>query len=61
MGIDDFAFKKRFTYDTLFIDLLTNKPIDLLNTHQPEEVTKWLKTYPAIELIIRGCSKMLQR
>lgn len=57
MGIDDFAFKKRFAYSTLFIDLQTHKPVDLLNTRQPEGVTKWLETYPAIELITRDGSK----
>ena len=57
MGIDDFAFKKRFTYGTLFIDLQTHKPVDLLNTRQPEGVTNWLKTYPFIKLITRDGSK----
>nr|WP_256204414.1 transposase [Planococcus faecalis] len=55
--MDDFAFKKRFTYGTIFIDLQTHKPVSLLNTRQPEEVTKWLKNYPAIELITRDGSK----
>lgn len=57
VGIDDFAFKKRFTYGTIFIDLQTHQPLDILNTRQPEGVTKWLKTYPAIKLITRDGSK----
>ena len=57
VGIDDFAFKKRFTYGTIFIDLQTHQPLDILNTRQPEGATKWLKTYPAIKLITRDGSK----
>ncbi|MBT2583146.1 ISL3 family transposase [Planococcus sp. ISL-109] len=58
MGIDDFAFKKRFTYGTLFIDLQTRKPVDMLDTRQPTEVTEWLQKHPEIELITRDGSKL---
>ncbi|MBE1557212.1 transposase, partial [Sporosarcina limicola] len=57
MGIDDFAFKKRMAYGTIFIDLQTNKPIDLLEKRDQIPVTEWLKNHPEIELITRDGSK----
>ena len=57
MGIDDFAFKKRMAYGTLFIDLKTNTPMDLLDTRNQNSVTEWLKSHPEIELITRDGSK----
>lgn len=57
VGIDDFAFKKRMSYGTIFIDLKTNQPIDLLNTRKQQDVTQWLKARPNIELITRDGSK----
>lgn len=57
VGIDDFAFKKRFTYGTLFINLETHKPVDMLDTREATDVTEWLCKYPAIKLITRDGSK----
>lgn len=55
--MDDFAFKKRMTYGTIFIDLQTNKPMDLLYTRSQTPVTGWLKNHPEIKLITRDGSK----
>lgn len=57
VGIDDFAFKKRMTYGTIFVDLITKKPIDLLKTRKQEDVTEWLKSHSNIALITREGSK----
>lgn len=57
MGIDDFAFKKRMTYGTIFIDLQTKRPMDLLETRNQIPVTEWLKNHPEIKLITRDGSK----
>lgn len=57
VGIDDFAFKKRMTYGTIFVDLITKKPIDLLETRKQEDVTEWLKLHSNIALITRDGSK----
>lgn len=57
VGIDDFAFKKRMTYGTIFVDLITKKPIDLLETRKQEDVTEWLKSHSNITLITRDGSK----
>ncbi|WCK52516.1 transposase [Aneurinibacillus sp. Ricciae_BoGa-3] len=57
VGIDDFAFKKRESYGTIFIDLQTKTPLDLIPTRTQPEVTKWLKKHPEIKLISRDGSK----
>lgn len=45
------------TYGTIFIDLETSRPIDLLETRNQAPVTEWLKNYPEIQLITRDGSK----
>ncbi|WP_445683437.1 transposase [Sporosarcina sp. FSL K6-6792] len=57
VGIDDFAFKKRMTYGTIFIDLQTKRPVDLLETRNQIPVTEWLNNHPEIKLITRDGSK----
>ncbi|WP_462405995.1 ISL3 family transposase [Gracilibacillus sp. Marseille-QA3620] len=57
VGIDDFAFKKRFTYGTIIIDLLTHQPLDILPTRESSDVTAWLKRYPDIKVVSRDGSK----
>ncbi|AXI00539.1 transposase [Sporosarcina sp. PTS2304] len=57
VGIDDFAFKKRMTYGTVLIDLLTHKPLDMLNSREHEQVAVWLSARPEIKLITRDGSK----
>jgi len=57
VGIDDFAFKKRMTYGTIFIDLQKKRPIDFLETRNQIPVTEWLNKHPEIELITRDGSK----
>lgn len=45
------------SYGTIFINLKTNQPVDLLDTRKQQDVTQWLKTHPNIELITRDGSK----
>lgn len=45
------------SYGTIFIDLQTNTPLDLLKTLEQIYVTEWLKDHPEIELITRDGSK----
>jgi transposase len=53
VGIDDFAFKKRMRYGTIFIDLLTGEIIDFLPDRKKESVKNWLIRHPEIQLITR--------
>jgi transposase len=53
VGIDDFAFKKRKRYGTIFIDLLTGGVIDFLPNRNKDSVKNWLIGHPEIQLITR--------
>ncbi|MGY1423665.1 ISL3 family transposase [Bacillus cereus] len=56
IGIDDFAFKKRNRYGTLIIDQDTNRPITILESRTKEDVVKWLKQHPNIQVVSRDGS-----
>ncbi|WP_434511219.1 transposase [Desulfitobacterium sp. AusDCA] len=55
--IDDFALKKRYRYGTLMVNLDTHRVIDLMESREKDDVVKWLKTYPHIQLISRDGSQ----
>ncbi|PLR89333.1 ISL3 family transposase [Bacillus sp. T33-2] len=57
VGIDDFAFKKRKRYGTIFIDLLTGEILDFLPNRDKESVKNWLKRHSEIQLITRDRSQ----
>ncbi len=54
--IDDFAMKKRNSYGTVMVDIESRKVIDLLDSRDLDDVTKWLKTYPNLKVITRDGS-----
>ena len=54
--IDDFAIKKRKSYGTIMIDVETSCIVDLLESRDMEDVSKWLKEYPNIKIVIRDGS-----
>lgn len=54
--IDDFALKKRQSYGTVMVDIHTHKIIDIINSHEQEDVVNWLKTYPNLRVISRDGS-----
>jgi len=56
VSLDDFALRKRHTYGTLLINLENGKCIDMIETRDVEEVSKWLMTFPNIELVSRDGS-----
>lgn len=51
--VDDFAFRKRYTYGTVMIDIETHRIVDILESRDTKLVENWLRTYPNIELISR--------
>ncbi|MFD0051723.1 transposase [Actinomycetes bacterium NPDC127524] len=61
MGIDDFAFKKRKRYGTIFINLLTGEVLDFLPNRNKESVKKWLMGHPEIQLITRDRAQAFKR
>ena len=57
LGVDDFAWKKRFTYGTILVDLARRKIIDVLADRESATVEAWLQEHPEVELVIRDRGK----
>lgn len=57
IGLDDWAFKKGHRYGTIICDLVTKRPIGLLNGRSKEEVEAWLTSYKDIRIVKRDGSK----
>jgi transposase len=57
LGVDDFAWKKRFTYGTILVDLERRKIIDVLTDRESATVEAWLQEHPEVELVIRDRGK----
>ena len=57
LGIDDFAWKKRFTYGTLLVDLERRKIIDILPDRESATVEKWLRDHTGITIVSRDRGK----
>ena len=51
--VDDFAFRKRYSYGTVMVDLESHRIIDLLDSRETGKVEEWLKSYPNIQDISR--------
>lgn len=56
--IDDFAFKKRYSYGTIMVDLDSHRIIDILDSRDKEPVIEWLRSYPNIEIVSRDGSQV---
>jgi transposase len=57
LGVDDFAWKKRFTYGTILVDLERRKIIDVLADRESATVETWLKAHPEVEIVSRDRGK----
>ncbi|MDO4327691.1 MAG: transposase [bacterium] len=55
--VDDFAFRKRYTYGTVMVDLETHRIIDLLDSRETSKVEEWLKSYPNLQVISRDSAQ----
>lgn len=56
LGIDDFSLRRGQRYATIFVDLETHRPIDLVEGRDSEVVEKWLKGQSGIQVIVRDRS-----
>src|SRR6266404_3190715 len=61
LGIDDFAWKKRFTYGTILVDLERRKIIDVLADRASVTVEAWLQAHPEVEFVSRDRGKEFTR
>src|SRR5438876_39404 len=57
LGVDDFAWKKRFSSGTILVDLERRTIIDVLADRESATVEAWLKAHPEVELVIRDRGK----
>src|SRR6266702_309018 len=57
LGLDDFAWKKRFTYGTILVDLERRKIIDILADRESATVQAWLQKHPEIDIVSRDRGK----
>jgi len=57
LGVDDFAWKKRFTYGTILVDLERRKIIDVLADRESATVETWLLKHPEIDIVSRDRGK----
>jgi transposase len=57
LGVDDFAWKKRFTYGTILVDLERRRIIDVLPDRESATVEAWLKEHPEVDIVSRDRGK----
>src|SRR5437588_6016897 len=57
LGVDDFAWRKRFTYGTILVDLERRKIIDVLADRESATVEAWLQEHPEVEFVSRDRGK----
>lgn len=57
LGVDDFAWKKRFTYGTILVDLERRKIIDVLANRESATVAAWLQAHPEVAIVSRDRGK----
>jgi len=55
--IDDFALKRRYRYGTVMVNLDTGQIIDMIESREKDEVSKWLAKYPNIHVVSRDGSQ----
>lgn len=54
LGVDDFAWKKRFRYGTILVDLENRKIVDVLLDRSEISFEQWLASHPGVEVICRN-------
>lgn len=53
LGVDDLALHRGHDYATLFVDMETRRPIDLVKGRDAAVVATWLRDHPGVEVIVR--------
>jgi len=55
--IDDFAMKKRQRYGTVMVDIETHKIVDMIESREAEDVSRWLAEYSNLRVVVRDGSQ----
>lgn len=53
LGVDEFAYRRGKSYDTILVNLEDGTPADLLPDRQAVTLEMWLKNHPGVQLISR--------
>jgi transposase len=53
LGVDDWAWRKGWSYGTLLVDLKRHGPLDLLPDRTTATTEAWVRTHPEIDLVSR--------
>jgi transposase len=53
LGVDDLALRKGREYATLFVDLETRRPIDMVKGRDSAVLVQWLRDHPGVEIVVR--------
>ncbi len=53
VGLDDWSLRKGHSYGTIFVDLETRRPIDLIADRTAEAVLPWLKSHHEVQVVTR--------
>ena len=53
LGIDDLALRRGHVYATLFVDMETRRPVDLVEGRDAAVLADWLRAHPGVEVVVR--------
>jgi transposase len=53
LGVDDFAVRRRQSYNTILIDMYSRKPVDVLSDREASTLAAWLREHPEVQTVCR--------
>lgn len=56
LGVDDWAWRKGYTYGTILVDLEQHRVVDLLPDRTATTLAHWLRTHPGVQIVARDRS-----